>query len=62
MLFFHRLPLLCNSYFLYGKTSVVWLSEFKIPHTELQSLNHVLVHSTWREEQDGLDFAVFISS
>ena len=56
--FYCQLPLLCGSGLIfYGKTSVVWLSEFKIPHTELRSLNHVFVHSTWREEQDVLDFA-----
>jgi len=46
---------------IYGRTSVGWLSNFKdnvlsSHNTELRSLIHVLVHSTWREEQDGRTF------
>ena len=52
ILLYCQLPLLCSRF---ESCTVIrvwfgWL--FKLPHTELRSLIHVLVHSTWWEEQD----------
>jgi len=63
ILFYRQLPLLCDSRFdlirQYECGLAVWFQ--KSTH-RAKILSHVLVHSTWREEQDVLEFAAFVSS
>ena len=63
ILFYRQLPLLCDSRFnliwQYKCGLAVWFQ--KSTH-RANILSHVLVHSTWREEQDVLEFAAFVSS
>ena len=64
MLLYHQLPLLCTCFG--SMAGQVWVgcltskNNVLSPHnTELTSLIHVLVHSTWQEEQDGWTFQHF---
>ena len=38
---------------------MIWLLKFKLTHTELRCLIHVLVHSTWGEERDDQICSIF---
>ena len=53
ILLYHQLPLLCTR-FGSSRQDECGLADFDLlPQTELRSPIHVLVHSTWWEEQDG---------
>jgi len=63
ILFYRQLPLLCDSRFdLIRQYEFGLAVRFQKSTHRAKILSHVLVHSTWREEQDVLEFAAFVSS